>query len=288
MLAGLQLEERERNMSDQNFYVGAQDRKDRTKFTGYVPSKFLMRNGRYVMDPIPGGSQNAFLYSDASGSNKTNGKIANPYNYLIVPEIHTEQKARDFAAGIAAAMGNIWGDETGGAAGLVQALLSMKTAFGQGGSQDIQRNPQWGIPKDSIAPAFVGSASDHLGYVTALSGLPAALAEIAGGYVNRLNARKQTGSEPPIDTSGPYGLSRQNHANISQGYSDGLAASKPPSPFNDYGDGSQPARSAGQIGDGNGIAGWTSSLAGIDPQEPAPPAWPPLTDRPIRYLSRRQ
>ena len=46
-------------MSDQRFYVGAQDINDRNRFNGYVPAKFLM----------PGGSQNAFLYSDTSGNN---------------------------------------------------------------------------------------------------------------------------------------------------------------------------------------------------------------------------
>ncbi len=88
-------------MSDRIFYVGAEDQKSH-KFTGYVPSKFLMRNGAYVMDPIPGASQEAYLYSDGSGSNKTNGKIANPDNYIIVPESHSESEARKFAARLAA------------------------------------------------------------------------------------------------------------------------------------------------------------------------------------------
>lgn len=115
-------------MPDQTFYVGAQDKNDRAKVTGYVPARFLIRRGRYVMDPMPGGSQGAFLYSDASGSNKTNGKIANPFNYLIVPNIHSEQKARNFAAGIAGTWGNTLGDEAGGAMGLSQALMDMRTA----------------------------------------------------------------------------------------------------------------------------------------------------------------
>ena len=101
-------------MSDPVFYVGAQDSNDRKRTTGYVPAKFLMRNGRYVMDPMPGGSQNAFVYSDALGGDKTRGEVANPNNYLIVPENHTEQKAKDFAARIADAWGNTPGDETGG------------------------------------------------------------------------------------------------------------------------------------------------------------------------------
>lgn len=273
-------------MSDQIFYVGAQDRKNREKVTGFVPAKFLMRRGRYVMDPMLGGSQEAFLYSDAVGNDKTNGRTANPYNYLIVPDVHTERKAKDFAAQIAGTWRNVPGDEAGGALALIQALLGMKAAFGQGGSQDIQRNPQWGIPKNSFVPAFIGSASDHLGYVAALSGLPKALVEIAGGYINERNADNQRPDEPRIDTGGPRGLSWHNYHNITQGFSDGLAASEPLSPFNDYGSGLQLRRPADQIGDGNGVAGWEYSLSGIDPQEPTPPAWPPLTDRPIRYLSR--
>jgi hypothetical protein len=273
-------------MPGQIFYVGAQDGRDKTKFIGYVPAKFLVRNGRYVMDPMPGGSHNAFLYSDASGSDKTNGEIANPYNYLIVPRLHTEQKARDFAAGIADTLGNTLGGETGAVA-LNQALGNMAAAFWRGGSQDMQRHPQWGVPKEAFVPAFTGSTSDHLGYVTALSGLPAVLSEIAGGFVNRLAAARQERTDPPIDTSGPHGLSWHNYHNIRQGFADGLAASGPPSPFNDYGYGPQVQPAADQIGDGNGIAGWMSSLAGIDPQEPTQPEWPPLVDRPIRYLGRR-
>jgi hypothetical protein len=272
-------------MPDQTFYVGAQDKNDRAKVTGYVPARFLIRRGRYVMDPMPGGSQGAFLYSDASGSNKTNGKIANPFNYLIVPNIHSEQKARNFAAGIAGTWGNTLGDETGGAMGLSQALMDMRTAFRQGGSQDLQRNPQWGIPKDSFVPAFIGSASDHLGYVTAISGLPAVLAEIAGGFVNKLNAANRKPPDPPIDTEGPHGLSWHNYHNITQGFSDGLAASQPPTPFNDYGYPAQPKPAAGQIGDGNGISPFSAALAGINPDEPAPPEWPPQTNAPVRYLS---
>jgi hypothetical protein len=44
-------------MPDQIFYVGAKD--ENNPLTGYVPAKFLTRNGAYVMDQTPGGSQNA-------------------------------------------------------------------------------------------------------------------------------------------------------------------------------------------------------------------------------------
>ncbi len=270
-------------MSDRIFYVGAQD--DKNPLTGYVPAKFLMRNGMYVMDPTPGGSQRAYLYSDASGGNKSIGSIANPNNYLIVPENYTEQKAKDFAAQIADIVGRVYPEDEMGAAGLHQALGQMIGAFWPGGPQDLQRHPQWGIPEGSIAPAFVGSASNHIGYVTGLAGLPMPWSEIGGGVLNGANAILHPKADHPIDTDGPYWLSKQNHANISEGYSDGLAASKSPSPFNDYGYGPQAQPADGQIGDGN--AGWTSSLAGVDPQELAPPVWPPSVDQPIRYLGRR-
>jgi hypothetical protein len=269
-------------MSDRIFYVGAQD--DNDPLTGYVPAKFLMRNGMYVKDPTPGGSQGSFLYSDGLGRNKTDGSVANPHNYLIVPANYTEQQAKDFAARIT----NTWytahpGDETS-TAGPNQALMDMAEAFFQGGSQDLQRHPQWGIPKGSVVPAFVGSASNHLGYITALTPVPSILSEVGGGAANL----SHTLSKPSIDTSGPYWLSQQNHANIMQGFSDGLAASKPPSRFNGHGYGPQAQRAPDQVGDGNGIADFSAAVADVDPEEPTPPTWPPLADKPIRYLGSRR
>jgi hypothetical protein len=281
-------------MAGKEFYVGAQD--DVNALTGYVPAKFLMRNGAYVMDPTPGGSQRAYLYSDGYGRNKTDGTVANPNNYLMVPANYDERQAQHFAAQIADMVGRVYPEDEMGAAGLHRALGQMIGAFVQGGPQDLQRHPKWGIPKGSVVPAFVGGASNHLGFVTGLAGLPMPWPEIGGGVLNGANAIWQSmkpKDDPtlrPIDTDGPYWLSRQNHANISQGYSDGLAANKPTPRFNDYAQGTQVAQvrtGAKQMGDGNGIADWRTSLAGIDPQEPMPPAWPPLVDRPIRYLSRR-
>ena len=279
-------------MPDPRFYVGARD--DHGNLTGFVPAKFLMRNGAYVVDPTPGGSQNAYLYSDASDANKTPGPIANPNNYLIVPANYTEQQAKDFAAGIADTLQQVYPEDETGSMGPNRAREQMTAAFVQGGSQDLQRHPQWGIPKGSVVPAFVGSASNHLGYVTGLAGLPLEWPQIAGGVLNTINGdviqpfRRIIGRpSTSIDTSGPYGLSQQNHANITQGFSDGLAASQPPAPFDDFGNGPQAQPAPDQIGDGNGIAPWISAMSGIDPQEPMPPAWPPQADTPIRYLSRR-
>lgn len=273
-------------MPDKMFYVGSESNK---KFTGYVPAKFLVRNGSYVMDPTPGGSQKVPLFSDGSGNNRTPGSTANPNNYLIVPANHSEQQAQDFARGVA---DTIKYDESG--MGVPSALVQMIAAFGQGGSQDLQRSPQWGIPKGSAVPAFVGSASDHLGYVSAQAGFPIDWPEIAGGAVNAVNGKVvQPGKArlgfdaTNIDTSGPHGLSQQNAANIAQGYAHGIAASQRPSPFDDYRYDPQPQPGVNRIGDGNGITGWVSSLSGIDPDEPTPPAWPPQADQSIRYLSSR-
>jgi hypothetical protein len=271
-------------LSDQIFYAAAQDRDDDSKIHGYVPSKFLMRNGAYVVDPIPGASQNAYLYSDGSGSNKTNGKMANPNNYIVVPANHSEQEARDFAAALA----------TVSKIGVGPTLALMTSAFWPGGSQELQRNPRWRIPPNSFVPAYKSAASDHFGYITGAAGLPRELAEIGGGAHNLYswaigkvsNLINDAQSSHPIEVSGKDGLSRINEANIAQGHAAGRAAGKPPSPFNDYGYGAQSQPTAGQIGDGNGISPFSAALAGINPDEPAPPAWPPAVDKPIRYLGR--
>jgi hypothetical protein len=277
-------------MADQIFYVGSENQ---GKLTGYVPAKFLRRNGSYTSDPMPGGSQNAYLYSDGQGSNKTDGKIANPNNYLIVPANYADQQARDFASGISNTLNQVDPEDETGTVGPHEAREQMIMAFRQGGPQDLQRHSQWGIPNGSVVPAFVGSASNHLGYVTALAGLPLAWSQIGGGLANRLNAyvnqplRRLRGEQATsIDTGGAHGLSKQNDANISQGYLDGLAASKPPTQFNDYGYNPPPQPAARQIA-GDGISPFSASLAGVNPDEPAPPAWPPQTSSPVRYLSSR-
>ena len=210
-------------MPDRRFYVEASNDDG---LTGYVPAQFLMRNGAYVMNPTPRGSQLQPIYSDRSGSNKTSGSIANPNNYLIVPANYTEQKARDFAAFVEKVGKYIL------PSGAIGSALLMANAFRQRGSQDLQRNPQWGIPEGSTVRAFIGGASNHLGFVTGYAGVPKEWSQIGGGVANTINGdfqafKKWRGRKATdIDTSGPYGLSRQNDANISQGYADGVAAQK--------------------------------------------------------------
>ncbi len=261
-------------MADRIFYAAATDLKPPHPITGYVPSKFLLRNGAYVSDPIPGASQNANLYSDAAGNNQTDGRIANPNNYIIVPANHSEQQARKFAAVLAGAS----------RIGSGPALALMASAFWPGGSEELQRNQRWGIPPNSFVRAYTSGASDHFGYITAAAGLPRELAELGGGLHNRFSKL----GKPDIDTDGAHGLSRINEANIAQGYAAGLAAIQPPTPFNDYGYPAEPQPAAGQVGDGNGILRFSAALAGINPDEPAPPAWPPSANAPVRYLSSRR
>ncbi len=89
---------------------------------------------------------------------------------------------------------------------------------------------------------------------------------------------------PNVDTSGKFGLSKVNEANIAQGYAAGSAANEPPAAFNDYG--TRPEPTPGQIGEGTGISPFTAALAGVNPDEPTSPDWPPQQNNPVRYLSR--
>ena len=271
-------------MFDRVFYAAAEDQKTH-RITGYVPSKFLIRNGTYVVDPIPGGSQKANLYSDNLGSNQTDGRIANPNNYVVVPANYSEQQAKDFATRLAAVQ----------RMSPTAMLRAMKSAFWPGGPEDLQRNPRWAIPPNSYVRAYTSAASDHFGHVTAAAGLPLELAELSGGLHNLLSRADQKAANllggaddsNPIDIGGKFGLSKVNEANITQGYAAGLAASEQPAPFNDYGYDPQPQTAPGQIGDGKGIAPFTASLLGINPDESEPPAWPPGQSSPVRYLSSK-
>lgn len=281
-------------MADRLFYVGAQD--DSNALTGLVPAKFLTVDGKPVVDPAPGGSQKAYIYYDPSSNGKMDGRLANPNNYLIAPANYTEQHAREFAGQVARTL-----KEGTPGAGLARALAQMADAFPQGRPEDLQRHPRWGIPKGSVVPAFVGSASYHLGRVTRLAGLPLTLSKVGGAIPNLANAwlrqpaRKMQGKRSSeIDTSGPYGLSRQNYDNIERGYADAgrLGAATPPTEKFGYTSGI----TNGKIGDGYGIGpgDWRYTLAGIDPSNPIKPASPPLADEigsmrqtPVRYLSGR-
>lgn len=128
-------------MPDRMFYVRAQDKEGQP--TDYVGAKFVMLGGKPVVDPTPGGSQNAYIYADGSDKYKIPGKVANPNNYLIVPDIYTEQKARAFAAEVANTMNQSYsGDD-----GLTGALGKMFGAFWPNGSQEHTARPAVGNKK---------------------------------------------------------------------------------------------------------------------------------------------
>jgi len=260
-------------VTDPTFYVAAQERgSNPPKITGYVPSTFLVRNGRYVIDPAAGASQQ-FLYSDSSGSNKTTGTIANPNNYVIVPKLHDEAGAKRVADTIAAMQ----------RVGTVPALALVTHSFMADGPEDLQRHQRWGIPQNSFVPAYVSAASDHFGYVTGAAGLPRELAEAGGGARNLFN--RLTHPSGNIDISGKDFLSKINAANIAQGYEAGAAARQMPSAYNDYGYPASSQGAAKAIGDGNGVLSFPSSLTDVNPDEATPAAWPPQPDAPVRYLS---
>ena len=273
-------------MSDQVFYVGSTKNR---QLTGYVPAKFLTINGKPVVDPTPGGSQRTYIYADGSDKYKTMGAIANPNNYLIVPANYTEQQAKAFAAEVA---------HTLGTKGAGEAQDQMTDAFSQGGSQDVQRNPRWGIPEGSVVPAFVSSASYHLGSVTRQAGLPREWAEIGGGLKNLENrfikqpwnyVFSKDHEWNSIDTSGPHFLSQNNYGNFSKGFADAGAANAGTSGNDYFGYNPGAQYRPGQIGDGKGlgVGDWRFPFAGIDPSNPTRPVPPLQTDsRPAPGLVR--
>jgi uncharacterized repeat protein (TIGR03803 family) len=226
-------------MAEDVFFVGAEGPKN--AFMGFVAAKFLSVDGQLVVDPTPGGSQNAFIYSDQFGTIKTAGQIANPNNYLIVPANYSEEGARIFAAQVASV-------------DIFKANSLMYNSFVQFGAQDLQRNMQWGIPTNSVVPAFVDSASYHLGFVTASADLPLQASELGGGLINGINSLFNLRGKP-IDTQGDFWLSRANTENVLQGFRDGSA----PGSWNNslssltYGTDEFLLSSGWQIGDGMGI-----------------------------------
>ncbi len=85
--------------------------------------------------------------------------------------------------------------------------------FSRGAQEDLQRSSFYGVPSGLYVPAFTDAASWYLGYVTARSDTPLLATEIVGGLTNFGK-----------DTSGIYGLSQANEANINLGFADGNAA----------------------------------------------------------------
>jgi hypothetical protein len=164
--------------------------------------------------------------------------------------------------------------------GAAPAFALTAHSFKADGPEDLQRNQRWGIPPDSFVKAYVSAASDHFGYVMGAAGLPRELAETGGGLHNLLSWL----TSKDIDISGKDFLSKINEANIAQGYAAGAAARRKPPAYNDYGY-PTPSQDAAAIGSRGDVLPFPASLTGVNPDEPAPAAWPPQTDAPVRYLS---
>jgi hypothetical protein len=218
--------------STSTFTVGGEN-KDKVVTNRSIAAKFLINpaTGEPVQDPVPGGSQENHIYINGIA---TPGNIANPDNWLIVPENYSIASSESFAAQVAT-------DRHTYPVGLSSALALMTESFTQGKPQDLQRNSAWGVPSGLVVPAFRDAASFHLGFVTSLSGLPMAASEIGGGIANlyhaNLNTLLNNGDDirhfldhnyhpdhyTVNDTNGPFGLSIDNAENIKAGFQFGTS-----------------------------------------------------------------
>jgi hypothetical protein len=179
-------------MSDEIFYVYPQNGRDKYGNPSFdkgkkIAAKFLVVNGKLVVDSNPGGSQQAHIYSglNADGSINESTIFSNPHNYLIVPANYDPAEAVNFAARINKSMtvANALGEPTVGEAA---GLAAMANAFWPGHEQDLQRGERWGVPPHEVSPAFTDAASWNLGYITQMTMLPNETAVMGGGALNIL------------------------------------------------------------------------------------------------------
>ncbi len=199
-----------------------------------IPAKFLIVNGKKVLDPNPEPLHKINLYRklDANGRIDDSSVFQNSGNYLIVPANYDPSEAMQFAgtvdAGMTAATG-FAGPEAGAAVG----LAAMTSAFVPGGEQDLQRNERWGIPQGETSPAFRDSASWNLGLVTQTTALPDAAAVAGGaavnaaGYLWELVKQKAAGSSAPTQKlNGPLGMSDIDYQSFLAGVQSGKISEK--------------------------------------------------------------
>jgi hypothetical protein len=149
-----------------------------------VASKYLVVNGSKIIDPVAGGSEHLNLYESLNpdGSVNENSRFQNANNYLIVPANYDPSEASTYAKSVNADMTSA--SRMGPAAGLAVGLADMTKDFWPGGSQDLRRGRNWGIPDNEVAPAFKDSASWDFGFTAAPTLIPNVLAEIGGGVLN--------------------------------------------------------------------------------------------------------
>ncbi len=135
------------------------------------------------------------------------------------------------------------------------AVRAMANAFSPGGSEELQRNPQWGIPKDSAVTGFISGASNHFGFVTGCAGIPRDGRKLPASLPNDQRRGYPTWQEvvslesTDIETSGNHGLSRQTKPTSLRAIPTGAARKTPATfeatsnaqvSFNDYGYHQQP------------------------------------------------
>ena len=185
----------------------------------YVVDHFLLdQHGNPIVDPVAGGSQ---FKTDIQLPDGTivQGAEANPNNWLIAPLNYTLDDAITYANVKLLPTTDLKQDPNTYASSFIEnlkdVLSSMFMDFQSGGSQDLQRNKNWGIPDGYFVSAFTDVASFHLGLVTTLSELPIDMAEIPRGALNFIHSLKPGST---IDTSGVYDLSMRNELNINAGY----------------------------------------------------------------------
>ena len=78
------------------FSVGGLD--SNSKVVAKIPAKFLLDiNGDPIVNPIAASAQAWNLYFDGTS---VDGSIANPNNYIIVPETYSITKASEFAKSV--------------------------------------------------------------------------------------------------------------------------------------------------------------------------------------------
>ncbi len=120
------------------FTVGGEN-KDKVVTNRSIAAKFPINptTGEPVQDPVPGGSQEDHIYINGIA---TPGNIANPDNWLIVPDNYNIANSEYFAGQVTALIDSpiLATDPDTDAGGVLSALGLMTDSFRQGKPQDLQ------------------------------------------------------------------------------------------------------------------------------------------------------
>lgn len=155
-----------------------------------VAVKFLLLDGKPVVDPNRGGSNQNNLYSRLApdGNIDESSVITNRDNYLIVPANYDPSEAIAFAARVNADIKAV--SKLSRPLGQAVGALVMTENFRPGGAQDLQRSEKWGVPAGEVNPVFKDAASWNLGFITEQIAMPNEDAEIGGGALNRAEYKR--------------------------------------------------------------------------------------------------